>query len=197
MAKMKKTLAALPIFLVTMLVFAGIASAHVKIYPEKVTAGSYETFTVSVPSEKEKASTTKVKVVIPKNVVISRIEPRAGWDYQLKKDGTGKITAITWKATNGGLKPTEFIQLKMQGKVKKDTKKINFKAYQTYSDGSIVKWVGAEGSGHPAPVVHVSATGQMGGDGTSSLNLPLYFSIAALVLGIIAIITAAMRKKSA
>lgn len=198
MKKLKKTLAALPVFLVAMLVFAGIASAHVKIYPEKVTAGSYETFTVSVPSEKENANTTKIKVDIPKNVVISRVEPRSGWKYQLKKDNTGKIMAITWKATNSGLKPIEFIQLKMEGKVKKNADQINFKAYQTYSDGSTVKWVGAEGSEHPAPVVNVSAAGQMN-DNTSgsSSNLPLYFSIGALILGVIAIITALTKRKSA
>jgi uncharacterized protein YcnI len=194
---MKTWMTALPVFLLTMIVFAGIASAHVKVYPQQVVKGTYETFTVNVPSEKEKAKTTKVKVMIPNGVTISGVEPKPGWQDQLNKDNTGKITSITWKAEDDGLSPGEFTELKMQGKVEDNAKKLTFKAYQTYSDGSVVKWIEDEESDHPASVTKVvAAADDDRGDTSHSLGLAFYFSIAALILGIIAIVVATMKKKT-
>lgn len=194
---MKKWMTALPVFLITMFVFAGIASAHVKVYPQQVVKGTYETFTVNVPSEKEKAKTTKVKLMIPNGVTISGVEPKPGWQDQLNKDSTGKITSITWKAEDDGLSPGEFTELKMQGKVEDNAKKLTFKAYQTYSDGSVVKWIEDEESDHPASVTKVVASNNDSQqDASHSLGVSFYLSIIALVLAVIAIVVAAVKKKS-
>ena len=44
----------------------------------------------------------------------------------------------------------------MQGKVDDQAKEIIWKAYQTYQDGSVVEWVGAEDAEKPASVTKVN-----------------------------------------
>jgi uncharacterized protein YcnI len=63
--------------------FAGLASAHVTVQPTEVPAGSYQVFTVRVPTEKEIA-TTSVKLAIPDGVSVSRIEPKPEWTYEIE-----------------------------------------------------------------------------------------------------------------
>lgn len=204
---MKKTMSIMLTCLVSMMLFAGIASAHVGVYPKETTQGSYEKFTVRVPNEKDIA-TVKVELKISDDVTISRFEPKADWKYELTKDATGKITSVVWTTTGTGLSATEFGEFNMQGKVGDNAAEIVWKAYQTYEDGSVVEWIGADGADKPASVTTVKAkpTGAAvdghghttaGGEEADKANndLPLYFSIAALVLGFLALIIS-LRKKA-
>lgn len=136
----------------------------------------------------------------------------SGWKYELTKDSAGKITSVVWSATGEGLSSTEFGEFNMQGKVGDQAASISWKAYQTYKDGSVVEWVGAAGSDKPASVTTVNpkpATAKMDSDGhdhgggstaaaldegTTNSNLPLYLSIAALVLGLVAVVAAFAKK---
>jgi uncharacterized protein YcnI len=207
---MKKFFSALSLCFVAMLLFAGIASAHVVVYPQQSTQGTYEMFTVRVPTEKD-VPTVKVEIKIPAEVDISRFQPMTGWKYDLTKDNSGKITSVVWTATGDGLSSTEFGEFNMQGKVGDQATSISWKAYQTYKDGSVVEWVGAAGSDKPASVTTVNpkpaaantaadghnhgagATAAAHADGGSS-KLPLYLSIVALVLGVIAVIASFTRR---
>ncbi|MED4156463.1 YcnI family protein [Priestia aryabhattai] len=209
---MKKQVAVLlSTFILSTIAFAGTASAHVVVYPQEATQGSYEKFTVRVPTEKDIA-TTKVKVEIPKDVEISRFEPKEGWKYELQEDSSGLITSVTWTATDAGLSPTEFGEFSMQGKVGDNAKKIVWKAYQTYKDGSTVAWEGPADADTPASITtvvkgngaegdsHISATNETtaGNEVTnddSNSALPTTLSIVALVLGIISLILSLRRKK--
>ncbi len=194
---MKKITAILSAVLMGSMLFAGIASAHVTVYPKQTTQGTYEKFTVRVPTEKE-VPTVKVKVDIPQDVNISRFEPLPGWTYEISKDATGKITDVTWTATGEGLTSTEFGEFNMQGKVGETATSLAWKAVQTYKDGSVVEWVGAEGSDHPASVSAVNAkTAEASSGGSSASGLPLYLSIAALVIAIASLVVSLKRKKSA
>ena len=156
MMTMKRNLSVILIMMLAFICFAGLASAHVKVFPAEVTKGSYEQFTIRVPSEKEDAKTVMVKLRVPEGVSISRTEPRTDWSEVLEKDANGKITSITWKAAEGmGLSSTQFTEFKILGKVNKDATKLSWKAYQTYSDKSVVEWVGAPDSDTPGPVTTV------------------------------------------
>jgi uncharacterized protein YcnI len=208
---MKKFFSTLSLCFVAMLLFAGIASAHVVVYPQQSTQGTYEKFTVRVPTEKE-VPTVKVEIKIPAEVDISRVQPMAGWKYDFTKDSSGKITSVVWTATGDGLSSTEFGEFDMQGKVGDKATSISWKAYQTYKDGSVVEWIGAPDSDKPASITTVnpkpataktSADGHDHGAGTmaaantgngGSSNLPLYLSIAALVLGVIAVVASLTRR---
>jgi uncharacterized protein YcnI len=187
--------------------FAGVASAHVTVQPQETSQGKYEVFTVRVPSESE-APTTKVEVQFPEEVNITRFEPKPGWTYEVQKDDTDKITSVTWTTEGEGLTSTEFTQFNMQGKVSDDATEIVWKAYQTYKDGMLVEWVGAPDDNLPASVTVVNPAEPSSGHGhvdsssndqeataqqtteadtkESTNNVPLYLSILALIVGLLA-----------
>jgi len=192
--------------------FVGVASAHVNVQPQETSQGKYEVFTVRVPSENEEVQTTKVEVKFAEEVNITRLEPKVGWTYEVQKDDTGKITSVTWTTEGKGLSSTEFGQFNMQGKVGDDAKEIVWKAYQTYSDGSVVEWVGAPDADKPASVTVVNPADGSSDHGhggttadtpkdhvaaddhendvdakTETSNLPLYLSIGALIAGLLAL----------
>jgi uncharacterized protein YcnI len=200
--------------------FVGVASAHVTVQPQETSQGSYEFFTVRVPSEKEDVQTTKVEVKFPEEVNITRFETKPGWTYEVQKDDTGKITSATWTTEGEGLTGSEFVQFTMQGKVGDEATEIIWKAYQTYSDGSVVEWVGAPDADKPASVTVVnpadgsghghggasaessnddhSASGDLQNDvevKTASSNVPLFLSIAALIAGLLALVFS-LRKRA-
>ncbi|NYE08721.1 uncharacterized protein YcnI [Bacillus niacini] len=208
---MKKMIATFVVMLAAFSLFTGIASAHVTVLPKETIQGSYEMFTVRVPSENETVPTTQVKVEFPAEVTISRFEPKPGWKYEVEKDSSGTITSVTWTAENQGLTSTEFGLFNMQGKVADDATEIAFKAYQTYQDGSVVEWIGAPDSEKPASVTSVNpkpadasddhhgtteskdetpteqANEEAVKDSTNSSNAPLYVSIAALIAALVSL----------
>ena len=156
-------------------------------------------FTVRVPSEKKDVETLKVQVKVPDGAEVSRYEPLPGWKVSLEKDASGKIVSLTWTADQGqGLTAEQFNEFKMSAKVAADAKELNWKAYQTYSDNSVVEWIGAPDADYPASVTMVGAgTGEGDGHGHGDVaadthaasgsddaeahddsSLPLYLSIA-------------------
>lgn len=191
------------------MMFAEIAGAHVTVSPKETTQGTYEMFTVRVPSEKD-SPTVKIEVKISSEVEISRFEPKPGWKYDLTKDPSGKITSVVWTSTGEGLSSTEFGDFKMQGKVGNNATQISWKAYQTYKDGTIVEWTGAPDAKTPASVTTVksktmnlqadshaaiaSASSTAAAMGASNSSTPLYLSVIALVLGILALIVSLVKK---
>jgi uncharacterized protein YcnI len=197
------------ILMMVSVIFAGIASAHVVVYPKDTIQGAYEKFTVRVPTEKD-VPTVKVEVKFPTDSVsVSRFEPKPGWNYEISKDASGKITGVIWTATGNGLSSTEFGDFNMQGKVADNATQIMWKAYQTYKDGSVVEWVGAAGSDKPASVTTVKAKpagaaadshGNTANSGaassSSSSNTALYLSIAAVVLGAVSLLVSLFRKRA-
>ncbi|MGO4110700.1 YcnI family copper-binding membrane protein [Paenibacillus sp. YAF4_2] len=208
MNKMKKWMIAASMA-VGLMMFAGIASAHVTVQPPQVPANSYQVFAVRVPSEEKGVNTVKVQVKIADGAVVSRVEPKPGWTSELEKNADGVVTSITWTAEDKGLSETEFTEFRMSGKVNEDATQLVWKAYQTYSDNKVVEWVGADGSDKPASVTTVTAA-TVDGDGhgaaataddtkdsdsDSDSALPLTLSIIAVVLGAAALVLAARKNK--
>lgn len=181
--------------------FENVASAHVVVYPREATQGSYEKFTVRVPTEKE-SPTLKVEVKIPDGVTISRFEPKPDWSYELVKDNSDKIISVIWTAQGAGLSATEFGEFNMQGKISDDASDLVWRAYQTYGDGEVVEWVGAVDSDKPASVTKVldqsapaavnSLESSTDAAGVSALDR--YLSIAAVVISVLALLIALLRK---
>lgn len=206
---MKKLVTLLVIMIGALSLFAGAASAHVTVQPKETSQGKYEMFTVKVPSEKSDVLTSKIEVKIPEEVNITRFEPKPGWTYETQKDNAGKITSVIWTSEGEGLASTEFGQFNMNGKVADEATEIVWKAIQTYSDGSIVEWAGAENSEYPSSLTVVNpAEASADGHGasttdkhaatadpvteevkeTDSANTPLYLSIAALIVSLISLL---------
>jgi uncharacterized protein YcnI len=93
-----------------MLALANPAAAHVVVSPEEVTAGEYETLTVSVPTEKE-IPTTEIRVEVPEGFLLSGVQPVPGWEHAFEEDG-GIVTAVTF--SGGEIRPREFQQFLVQ-----------------------------------------------------------------------------------
>ncbi|WP_038111596.1 YcnI family protein [Tuberibacillus calidus] len=192
---MKKLFTIFPAVLAFMFLWAGIASAHVTVDPNQVPADSWQKFVIKVPNEKDIA-TTKVEVRVPDGAEVMSIEPVNGWTFNAQKDQNGKMTSLIWTAEDKGLLAGQFIEFPIMAKVAKDAKSLQWKAYQTYSDGSVVKWIGPEDSEHPASVTKiVTATDQQTASATSdqTSQWPLYLSITAVVLSVIALFISLMR----
>jgi uncharacterized protein YcnI len=179
--------------------FGGVASAHVTVQPAQAPAGSYQVFTVRVPTEKD-AATVQVKVEVPEGVEVSRFEPKPEWTYDLEKDADGKIVSVTWKTTGAGIGSTEFGQFNFQGKVAADAKELVWKAHQTYSDGSVVDWTGGAESDHPASVTKIAAAEAASGSSAESGSTPerdpltLSLAIAGFALGLAALLVSLIRR---
>jgi len=201
---MKKVFSTLTVSMLAMLLFAGIASAHVVVYPKEVIQGSYEKFTVRVPSESE-SPTISVSVEIPADVTVSRFQPMDGWKYEITKDATDKIITVLWTSTGEGLSATEFGEFNMQGKIGDTATTLAWKAHQTYKDGTVVDWVGPADADKPASVTTVNAKAagtdehgaatETASDDAGS-DTALYLSIAALVLGLLALFISLRKKTS-
>ncbi|MEX0617173.1 MAG: YcnI family protein [Candidatus Woykebacteria bacterium] len=131
------SLALLPIML-------GLAAtsvfAHVVVKPDEVGLAARQVFTVSVPNEME-IPTVALRLVIPEGLdsVIPNVKP--GWKIAIKKEGKGeeaKEVEINW---TGGLIPEgqrdEFL---FSAQAPGEKANLLWKAYQTYSDGTVVSW---------------------------------------------------------
>lgn len=115
------------------LAVAGTSWAHVVVTPEEVGAEDYETFTVTVPTEKD-IPTTEVRVEVPEGFTVSGVQPVPGWDYEFEEDG-GLITSVTW--FGGEIGPREFQQFLLSAQAPEESGEHPWRAFQTYEDGSV------------------------------------------------------------
>ncbi|QMU74506.1 YcnI family protein [Streptacidiphilus sp. PB12-B1b] len=147
------------------LLIAGPASAHVTVQPPTAVKGaSDQTFSFRVPNEKDNASTTEVQVYFPSAEPIASVlvAPTPGWKASITSvklatpiqtdDGaiTDAVSSITW--TGGSIAPGYYQDFTVDmGQLPSNTDALTFKALQTYSDGSIVRWIQNEVPGQPEP----------------------------------------------
>lgn len=142
------------------LLFSGIASAHVTVKPSVSQPDAWETYTIKIPSEKE-IPTTKVTLKVPEGVELMNYQPVPDWKVATEKDGSGKISSITWEATGAGIQAGEFQQFNFVAHNPGKETEVAWDAFQYYKDGSIVEWSGDEGSESPHSITKITtAAGQ-------------------------------------
>lgn len=194
-----------------LVLLAGPAFAHVTVNPGEASQGGYAKLTFRVPNESDTASTTRLEVALPAELTSARVKPHVGWTYAVTKSGDA-VTAITWTAEKGAaIEPGEFDEFDISVGPLPKTDSVTFKALQTYSDGSVVRWIEEPKAGqpepeHPAPVLALTpATGAgattahdtpaaagAGGDSKA----PLVLSIVALVVAVAGAGVGAVRRRS-
>nr|MDT0660978.1 YcnI family protein [Micromonospora sp. DSM 115978] len=164
--------------LVGVLGFAGPASAHVTVSPGEATQGGYGRVAFRVPTESDSASTTKVEVNFPEDAPVASVStmPVPGWSVEVERrtvdpplevhgsQVTEAVSKITWTATgDAGVKPGEFQEFPVSMGPLPEADRMIFKALQTYSDGTVVRWIeeppanGGEQPDSPAPVLTLVA----------------------------------------
>ena len=148
------------------------ASAHVTIQPQQAQAGASTVLAVRVPNERDDASTVKVDVRLPPGFVSASWEAVPGWKVRAVKQKLSKpiqtddgpideqIGEIVWTASGkaAGIQPGEYRDFPLSVTIPgKAGETLTFKALQTYSNGEVVRWIGAPDADEPAPQVQVIA----------------------------------------
>ena len=183
------------------IVFAvpALASAHSAVSPVQTVASKYETFTLSVPTEKE-IPTTSVRLLVPDG--LSRVTPfvKPGWAITVTKDLDGDVTQVEWR---GGVIPAGQKDVFLfTAKTPTEPTTLVWRAYQTYRDGTVVAWdqdpkAHEEGDDEGEEVTNpysttdvVSAVSPAVSERSGTANLPYLASFGALALSIAAIFLA-------
>jgi uncharacterized protein YcnI len=188
---------------------AAPASAHVTVGSPAAVQGGYATVTFKVPTESDTAATTKLEVNLPTDTPFASVSlrPVPGWTGTAEKaDGAKTVSKITWTASgDAAIKPGQFQNFDVSLGPLPTVDKVVFKALQTYSDGTVVRWIeepATDGSevDKPAPTlklapaaeaptqVPVAAPAETEGDGNGTPYgiAGIVLGLAGLVLGLLA-----------
>ncbi|MEJ0021878.1 MAG: YcnI family protein [Candidatus Doudnabacteria bacterium] len=199
-----KKLISLSITAIGLLVAASV-SAHVVVKPNTAGIGAFQVFTMGVPSEKPIA-TVSLKLMLPDGLSFVTPNVKPGWQVQVKTQATGKkITdddgmqvdemkpiEIDW--TGGSVPAGQRDEFTFQAQVPATPTTLAWKAYQTYSDGSVVAWDQTPGANVENPYSQTAVTDDLSQSATSMPKESWWDShgtAATAVLSILAIILAA------
>ena len=144
------------------------AAAHVTIHPNALPAGGFTRVLVSVPNERDKAVTRKVEVDFPSGFVFASYEPVPGWRATIRYRNLAtpvkafgetisrEIASVTWSGGRIGNGQFQTFPLSLAFPDRPGAT-LTFKALQTYSNGEVVRWVGAPSADEPAPRVVITS----------------------------------------
>ena len=151
-----------------------MAQAHVTVQGE-AKGGGFSVVAFRVPNERDNASTTQLRVILPKDHPIGSVQTTAvpGWkvstatrklDQPIEMFGEKLdtvVSRVTWTATSGGIKPGQFQDFDLSLGQLPESGTLVFNTLQTYSSGEKVNWneVAADPSvepEHPAPVLEIT-----------------------------------------
>lgn len=159
------------------------ASAHVRVVPEKTTAGGWTVLTFRVPNESETAATSQVSVDLPTGTPLLSVstKPVPGWTATVETaplpepvdfygtELTEAPSRVVWTAQPGAeIADGQFQEFEVSaGPLPDAGTRLVLPAHQTYTDGTVVDWVdvaeeGADEPAHPAPEL---TTTEAEGDG--------------------------------
>jgi uncharacterized protein YcnI len=171
------------------------ASAHARVSPPVSVSGKLQLYSLAVPTEKSSLTTSKVVMTVPDGFGIdSFVPPPPGWIRQVQQSGSGDSAVVTKVTWTGGKTPTGEDSLFQFLAQPASAKTYTFQVEQTYSDGSIVNWAGAESSAAPAP--SIEAKSSLGGGGVSVLTIiALIVALLALAAGGFALVSASSGKQ--
>lgn len=156
---------------------AGPALAHITVDPKEATQGGYGRFAFRVPNESDTESTTKVEIFLPENAPLGSLSTMLvpGWTAVVEKRTLDEpvevhgsqlseaVSKVTWTAEpEAAIAPGTFQEFPVSVGPLPTVDTMVFKSLQTYSDGTIVRWIdeptadGVEPE-QPAPVLELVA----------------------------------------
>lgn len=193
-------------------VLSSTAAAHVVVKPAEAPVASFQTFTVSVPSERD-LPTTEVKLVLPKELKHVSPTVKQGWQIDVEKEGDGEMAQIVSLTWSGSEVPADFRDdFTFSAQTPSKPADLQWRAYQTYEDGQVVAWdlakdkqpKKADGSpdfstSGPFSVTSITAQPPTGGVATSgqdnnTAERAFAMSTVGIALGLIGIFLATRRK---
>src|SRR5688572_7155729 len=147
---MKKHIAATVVCVALSLI---VLDAHVVVTPRESAAGAEQVYTVRVPTEGT-VSSASVELEIPAGMHVMQVATGEGFTFDVKKEGD-RIVSITWKKE---IKPKEFSLLTFTAH-NPQSGALQWKAHQTFADGSMRHWIGERGTKEPASVTTIVPKG--------------------------------------
>jgi periplasmic copper chaperone A len=172
--------------LAAILMLPGVAQAHVTVQPGSAEGGGFSVVALRVPNERDDASTTQLRVTLPKDQPLGSVQttPMPGWkittgtrhlDKPIEMFGERLdtvVSEVTWTATDGGIRPGQFQDFNLSlGQLPKSGELV-FNVLQSYSGGEKVNWneISADPSvepEHPAPILSITPAAAETGSGAS------------------------------
>jgi uncharacterized protein YcnI len=154
---------ALPVALTALLLAAAPVAAHTEWEPATAAPGSV--ITLSLFAEHERPDpTTQVELVFPQPITVVDLPAVAGWTATPTGGQVGgPVSGVTWTGSSA-----DDLRLPITlGPLPDQAGRLQFKALQTYADGTVVRWIddwpdGAPEPDSPGPVLDLVA----GGPGT-------------------------------
>lgn len=167
-----------------------VAFAHVIVTPGQAGVGEELVFNVSVPNERT-VPVSSVKLNIPSGV--DEVTPTVVPGFTISTTGsTDNVTSITW---TGSIPVGQREDFSFGAQVPAKATQLDWKAYQTYADGTVVHWdqkpAGSDdATGNAGPYSVTKVTDDLNAGATTSPSssnkktLAFAFSIAALALSV-------------
>jgi uncharacterized protein YcnI len=162
------------------LALAAPAFGHAVVSPPVVESGTLQVFTLSVPTEREERVTQSIELTVPKGFAIDSFAPARGWKRKVSSTGSGETAVVNRVTWTGGSVPTGEDAVFQFNATPGSAETYTFQVRQTYDDGAVVDWNGAESSDTPAPRVEAKAS--LGGGGGSTI------AIVAVIAGTLGIL---------
>jgi methionine-rich copper-binding protein CopC/uncharacterized protein YcnI len=156
------------------------------VQPGSAEGGGFSVVAFRVPNERDDASTTQLRVTLPKDQPLGSVQttPMPGWkittgtrhlDKPIEMFGERLdtvVSEVTWTATDGGIRPGQFQDFNLSlGQLPKSGELV-FNVLQSYSGGEKVNWneISADPSvepEHPAPILSITPAAAETGSGAS------------------------------
>ncbi|MEK7585580.1 MAG: YcnI family protein [Patescibacteria group bacterium] len=182
----------------TILINPKSSSAHVVVRPNQVGVGSFQTFNIGVPSEKE-FSTIGLRLELPAGLEHVTPTVKSGWQIEVSP------TEIIWRG--GRIPAHQRDDFSFSAKVPAEATALIWKAYQSYSNGSEVAWANdpkgeqtLDEEGQPdfskfGPYSETKIVDDLGGTAfdLKSPKTASILALIALVLALIALVKSAKR----
>jgi uncharacterized protein YcnI len=231
---MRKRIVALSTLTVGILFAAAApASAHVTVDPLSAPQGATVKLAFLAPNEDPTAKMTELQVAFPTPpetpIPTVTVEPIAGWSIKVTTENLAKpittddgtidniVSEIDWKAksTADGIGANQFGEFTIDADgLPTNENQVVFKAIQTYSDRTVVRWIdpvtpGGPEAEHPTPILQLtnpsgSATPTTAASAATTVvaastrdNSARALAIIAIALGALALLfaTGALMKK--
>jgi uncharacterized protein YcnI len=122
------------------LLLPALASAHVIVTPSQAGIGTEQLFNVSSPNEQQ-TPIVKVTLNIPNGVTAVVPTEKEGWTINTTTSGNGSaamISSITWGGSQ--IPVGERTDFGFAAQVPATATNLDWKAYQTYANGTVVHW---------------------------------------------------------
>jgi len=199
-----------------LLAWAAPAAAHVTIEPPSVPKGGTATISFIVPNESAGARTNRVQIVFPAPpdaIASVSVQAMPGWHFTIKSQKLPKpiqtddgsidhvVSSITWTANSiaTSIAQDEFAAFTVNADgIPDGPDQLVFRAIQSYSDGSTVRWVdpvtpGGPEADHPTPILQLTAgsgttTPTTSGTSSASTTVASTEDNSARALGVIGIV---------